>query len=119
MGRLKCAPARLAGLPSRLAYAPADAPARDKERAAFHPYRAWYKTAEWRELRLGTFRRDGFTCQMCGKLEGLTSLLVADHRKPHRGDREMFFDANNLQTLCASPCHSKNKQRLEQAAEFR
>ncbi|HEY0123263.1 MAG TPA: hypothetical protein VGC14_16180 [Rhizobium sp.] len=56
---------------------------------------------------------------MCGHVEGDTSKLVADHHKPHRGDRALFFDFDNLKTLCASPCHAKHKQRIEQAAEHR
>lgn len=56
-----------------------------------------------------------FVCQMCGKLEGNTSKLVADHRKPHRGDPELFWDRTNLWCLC-EVCHSTVKQREEQAA---
>jgi 5-methylcytosine-specific restriction endonuclease McrA len=118
MGRLKTAPSRLAFAPGRLA-APIDTPSRDKERNAFNPLRALYKTTRWVKLRWATLVRDGFTCQMCGRLEGDTSKLVADHRRPHRGDEALFWDADNLWTLCASPCHAKHKQREEQAAEFR
>lgn len=119
MGRLKCAPPRLNAPPPRLASAPTDAPGRDRERNSFNPLRALYNTARWKRLRMATFARDNFTCQMCGRLEGNTSLLVADHRRPHRGDLDMFWDDANLQTLCASPCHSKHKQRIEQQAEYR
>jgi hypothetical protein len=31
----------------------------------------------------------------------------------------LFWDEANLWTLCASPCHSKHKQRLEQAPDLR
>ncbi|WCT75023.1 HNH endonuclease [Sphingomonas naphthae] len=119
MGRLTGLPPRLAGLPPRLASTPIDAADRDRKRNEFHPWRAWYKTPLWRALRMATFTRDLFTCTMCGRIEGDTSKLVADHDTPHRGDRGVFFDPNNLKTLCASPCHSKHKQRLEQAAEHR
>ncbi|WP_312009777.1 HNH endonuclease [Bradyrhizobium australafricanum] len=37
---------------------------------------------------------------------------VADHIKPHRGNAELFFDPNNLQSLCAA-CHDSTKQRIE------
>lgn len=58
--------------------------------------------------------RDMFTCQWpgCGRVEPNTSKLVADHRRPHRGDPVLFWDARNLWTLCA-PCHSSLKQREE------
>jgi len=58
--------------------------------------------------------RDCFTCRMpgCGKVEGDTSQLVADHRRPHRGDERLFWDERNLQCLC-KPCHDSTKQRQE------
>lgn len=63
---------------------------------------------------MATLTRDLFTCQMCGRIEANTSALVADHRKPHRGDERLFWDPANLWTLCKSPCHDKHKQREEQ-----
>ncbi|TCL09150.1 HNH endonuclease [Shimia isoporae] len=38
--------------------------------------------------------------------------LAVDHIIPHRGDLELFFDPENLQTLCPDD-HDQNKQRLE------
>ena len=119
MGRLKTMPALLAGLPPALASLPVDAAGVERQRTAFNPLRSLYRTARWAKLRWEVLTRDRFTCQMCGHLEGDTSKLVADHRLPHRGDLALFWDEGNLQTLCASPCHSKHKQRLEQAAELR
>ena len=78
------------------------------------PYRKWYKTARWRALRWAVLVRDLFTCQMCGRVEADTSKLVADHRKPHRGDETLFWDILNLWCLCAW-CHSGAKQREEAA----
>ena len=119
MGRLKTMPARLGSLPPALASMPIDGAGRERDRNAFNPLRALYKTARWRVLRMATFKRDKFTCQMCGRVEGDTSKLTADHRRPHRGDLVLFWDEANLQTLCTTPCHVKHKQRLEQAAELR
>lgn len=81
------------------------------------PWKRWYKTARWQQLRLAIFQRDVFTCQRaeCGHLEGNTALLVCDHIKPHRGDERLFWDEANLQTLCKA-CHDKIKQREEQAS---
>jgi 5-methylcytosine-specific restriction protein A len=79
------------------------------------PWKAWYKTARWRALRLKVFLRDLFTCRKCGRLEGDTSKLVCDHVDPHRGDERKFWDEANLQTLCAG-CHNKLKQAEEQAS---
>lgn len=112
MGKLKALPGRLSTLQPALTFLPSG----DQGRAAASPWRAWYNTTRWRKLRMQIIERDGYTCQWpgCGRVEGDTSKLVADHREPHRGDERLFWDPNNLETLCASPCHSKHKQRAEQ-----
>ena len=76
--------------------------------------RKQYNTSRWRKIRLMIFKRDGFKCQMngCGRVESDISRLVCDHIKPHRGDRLLFWDPENLQTLC-KPCHDSTKQREE------
>ncbi|WP_262568948.1 HNH endonuclease [Agrobacterium tumefaciens] len=50
----------------------------------------------------------------CGRIEGDASKLICDHITPHKGDRDLFFDAQNLQTLC-KPCHDTVKQREERS----
>lgn len=55
-----------------------------------------------------------YTCARCGKLEGDTSKLVADHIKAHRGNADLFWDEANLQCIC-SVCHSSLKQAEEQS----
>lgn len=84
---------------------------RDRDRQA---WRGWYKTARWQKLRWSVLKRDAFTCQWpgCGRVEGNTSLLVADHRQAHRGDEALFWSVANLWTLCKS-CHDSLKQREE------
>jgi len=117
MGRLSHLPSRLGAAPYRVGQAPdkaASAPPHVDRNAA--PWRRWYGTARWKALRLATFVRDLFTCQMCGHVEGDTSQLVCDHRNAHRGDPVLFWDPLNLQTLCKSPCHDKHKQQQEQAS---
>jgi 5-methylcytosine-specific restriction endonuclease McrA len=78
------------------------------------PWKAWYKLARWRELRLRIFLRDLYCCKACGHTVSNTALLVCDHRRPHRGNVTLFWDEANLQTLC-KPCHDGAKQRAEQA----
>lgn len=117
--KLSRIPPLLSSVPPALGSAP-DSPLKmERQRNLLNPLRALYRTAQWKALRMRVLTRDMFTCQMCGKLEGDTSQLVADHRKPHRGDLDLFWDENNVETLCASPCHSKHKQRLEQDAAMR
>lgn len=83
--------------------------------------RSWYGLAEWKVLRRRVFVRDLYTCQMCGVLcipKHPTRMPIGDHKKPHRGIRALFFDPENVWTLCKSPCHDRVKQ-AEEAAERR
>ncbi|MCG5483671.1 MAG: HNH endonuclease [Sinorhizobium meliloti] len=95
---------------------PGDEKARLRERDHQVGWRSWYKTARWQKLRMKVLIRDLFTCQMvgCGKVEGDTSQLVADHKIQHQGDEALFWDESNLQCLC-KPCHDKLKQQEERA----
>lgn len=69
---------------------------------------ALYNTKRWREMRLAQLRKQPL-CERCLKEGRVTHARVADHVKPHNGDERLFFDANNLQSLCdhTSPfnCH--------------
>lgn len=47
-------------------------------------------------------------CREAGRREPAT---VTDHIRPHRGDRQLFWDPANWQPLCAS-CHGR-KTALE------
>jgi 5-methylcytosine-specific restriction protein A len=113
MGRLKQLAPRLGMLSSRLSAPSGDRQAFDRKRDE-QVWRRWYKTARWQALRWSVLLRDLFTCQWpgCGRIEGDTSQLVADHRKPHRGDEALFWDAGNLWCLCKR-CHDSAKQREE------
>lgn len=77
-------------------------------------WRKWYKTADWQRLRWECIAAALFTCVRCECVFGSPD-LVADHITPHRGNRALFFDPNNLQCLCAR-CHSSDKQREERNA---
>lgn len=110
MGRLSNLRPRLRPAPSSRLQ-PADQ-TRDQKRLAESPWRAWYTSRRWRKLRWKCLVRDGFTCQRCGRLTADTSQLVADHKVPHRGDPDLFWDLGNLAAMCA-PCHNSAKQREE------
>ena len=87
---------------------------REQERAKRSPWRKLYGLKRWKDMRWDVLTEAMFMCQMCGKLEGDTSKLVADHKRPHRGDLNLFWDRNNLWCLCEA-CHSSEKQKEEQA----
>ncbi len=114
MARLRQLAPRLRPLGGRFASAPVTRQERDRERDT-QSWRRWYKTARWQRLRMSVLVRDLFTCQRCQRIEADTSQLVADHRRPHRGDEALFWDERNLQCLCA-PCHNGAKQREEHRA---
>lgn len=76
-------------------------------------WRRWYGTAAWRRLRWSVLVDATFTCARCGQV-GTGPDLVADHIAPHRGDRDLFFDRENLQCLCKA-CHDGAKQREERS----
>lgn len=115
MGKLKALGSHIPTLKPTVGFFRQEPKGEAATREAYSPWRKWYKTARWRSLRLKIFARDLFTCQRpgCGRVEGNTSLLVADHREPHRGNERMFWDEHNLWTLC-KPCHDQWKQKVEQ-----
>ena len=75
-------------------------------------YKAWYKTGRWQKLRWSILVRDMFQCAMCKRIEHKTSQLVADHKTPHKGNLESFWDEANLHCLCKL-CHDSDKKRIE------
>lgn len=87
---------------------------RDKRRYQEQPWRKWYNTKRWYQLRWLVLVRDEFTCQMCGLTEKDSSRLVCDHVVPHNGDEDMFWNGD-LRTLC-KPCHDGAKQREDKMA---
>ena len=115
--RLTSLKPRLGGLRSRLTSASGDRQAFDRQRDQ-RAWRGWYKTSRWQKLRMKILLRDLFTCQWrgCGRVVADTSQLVADHREPHRGDEALFWDEENLWTLC-KPCHDSTKQREERRGD--
>lgn len=115
MGRLKALPPLIVALAPRLARLTDD----EGHSPVTEPLRHLYNTARWKQLRIKTFRRDRFTCQMCSKVTGNTSLLTCDHVKPHKGDEVLFWAEDNVQTLCTDPCHNKHKQAIERGARGR
>lgn len=83
----------------------------DRRRRETVFWRAWYKTAGWLNLRKIRLEIEPL-CRRC-KLRGrLVIATVVDHVKPHKGDRKLFFDIENTQSLCRL-CHDASKQAEE------
>jgi 5-methylcytosine-specific restriction endonuclease McrA len=121
MGRLKAVQPRLGTAPSRLRRAPATEGNRSRQRDASQPWRAWYKTARWQKLRTEILKRDSWRCQKTGALligkYPAPNSAVIDHKIPHRGDDELFWDRDNLQAV-SKQYHDSEKQRLEKSGRY-
>jgi 5-methylcytosine-specific restriction endonuclease McrA len=84
---------------------------RDQRVRRLKPWKPWYNLKRWQDIRREVLLRDLYTCQLCGHLEGDTSLLVCDHVEPHRGVASLFW-SGPFQTLCQQ-CHVVDKQSQE------
>lgn len=58
----------------------------------------------WRRTRL-RYLTEHPLCVECQKVGKLTPANTVDHIKPHKGDKELFWDESNWQSLCQR-CHS-------------
>lgn len=75
------------------------------------PWKHLYNRAAWKRLRLAQLRRQPL-CVMCERSGKATAAGVVDHVVPHKGDEALFFDAGNLQSLCATH-HDASKSKAE------
>lgn len=64
-----------------------------------------YSSARWRKIRAAQLISEPF-CRNCASKGIRTKAEDVDHIIPHRGNRQMFYDSSNLQSLCHS-CHSR------------
>lgn len=69
--------------------------------------------SRWQRARLRHLR-DYPCCVMCQAEGFVRTATVVDHKVPHRGDYELFWDETNWQSLCASH-HSADKQAEERS----
>ncbi|WP_211299441.1 HNH nuclease [Pukyongiella litopenaei] len=119
MARLKIARPRLA--PGRARGNMGGAEGRrvyDRQRERANPWRAWYRTKQWKALRREILDRDLWTCQqtrvmLSGKHPAPNSPVV-DHILPHRGNPELFWDRANLQAV-SKVWHDSIKQAEEKS----
>ena len=94
---------------------------KDKPSTRVQSWKKWYSTKQWRELRRAVFKRDGLVCQATGALcvgkYPAHNSPVADHIRPHRGRRDLFFDIENVQTVTKA-YHDSEKQKLEATGQL-
>ena len=53
-------------------------------------------------------------CRECKWYGRVTAATLVDHRKPHKGNMEWFWNTDNWQPLC-KPCHDKKTNREQRA----
>lgn len=82
-----------------------------EQTAGNRPYQHLYGRKAWPRLRRAHLGKEPL-CRMC-KGEGIDKAAeVVDHVQPHKGDPTLFWNADNLQALCAAH-HNSAKQRDE------
>jgi 5-methylcytosine-specific restriction enzyme A len=118
MGRLKALKPRIEAMPNRLGYAQGDERALDRRRDSEQAWRAWYRTKRWADLKQAVHVRDNYTCQRTGVLcvgkHPAPNSPVANHIRPHRGDPDLFWDPENIETV-SKEVHDGLIQKEEQA----
>lgn len=70
---------------------------------------ALYRTQRWREASRKHLRRHP-ECIDCLELGVSQAASEVDHIIPHRGDKALFWDRSNWQSLCG-PCHKRKTAR--------
>lgn len=71
----------------------------------------FYQSQAWRKLSARVRVRDLYTCQVCGKVQGVNESYVVDHIVKRRIGKDKAMDSSNLWLLCRQ-CHNK-KSALE------
>lgn len=122
MARLRTLPSRVSAAPSRIGRAPRHTGSTPKRERNHLPWRAWYSTAAWRELRLKVFERDGYVCQRTGVIctgkHPAPDSPTANHKIRHNGDPALFWSIENLETVTKAE-HDSVIQKEEYQAFLR
>jgi len=66
-----------------------------------------YASIRWRKLRAMQLKKHPI-CALCDKSGIVSRATVVDHITPHKGNYDIMWDTDNLQSLCAT-CHSGTK----------
>jgi 5-methylcytosine-specific restriction protein A len=70
-----------------------------------------YNNTRWKQLRRVQLKNYPL-CMLCQR-EGRVALAsVVDHITPHKGNKLLFWDFKNVQSLCYT-CHNSTKQSAE------
>ena len=109
-----------AGLPHRLGRQSARLQAPGGQDGWARRSKDWLNTARWQRLRKKVLLRDRYVCQQTGVLligkSPAPDSPIVDHKVPHRGDPELFWDEDNLQSV-SKAWHDSVKQSREKCGE--
>jgi len=64
---------------------------------------------QWRKAR-AQYLSEHPLCVDCDRQGRVIEATIVDHKTPHRGDLELFWDVTNWQPLCKS-CHDTKTAR--------
>lgn len=78
----------------------------------------FYKSKEWKALRLKALKRDNYECQICKSKGKYKRAENVHHMKEVKTHPELALDLDNLQCLCVR-CHNDVHDRLEQKEKKR
>lgn len=67
--------------------------------------------SRWREARREHLRVHPL-CEECQRAGRIRAATAVDHIIPHRGDKRLFWDRSNWQSLCDT-CHGRKTARGE------
>ena len=85
--------------------------AKDRPSANDRGYDHYWQKASKRYLKTNPL------CKQCQCESRLTQAEVVDHIIPHRGDRQLFWDESNWQSLCKR-CHDRKTRIEDQHPEY-
>lgn len=88
----------------------------DANRKIRHEYRAWYKTARWRAIRMTQLTAFPL-CERCESRGVVTEATVCHHTTAHKGDPVIFW-GGPFASSCAD-CHDVDEQRIERGGKAR
>ncbi|WP_040210818.1 HNH endonuclease [Clostridium polynesiense] len=71
----------------------------------------------WRKAR-AKFLNKYPLCSKCFEKGRLKKATVVDHKLPHRGDKVLFWNENNWQSLCKS-CHDRKTMTEDRYQVFK
>lgn len=73
--------------------------------------------SKWRTAR-NRFLKVNPLCIRCKDEDRLVKATVVDHIKPHRGDKNLFWDKSNWQALCKR-CHDKKTMTEDRYKKYK